>query len=670
MQSIFFGTLQKRFLAMRSKRNSLSIALVGLPGIGKTHTATALLQVLPCKNISLHATSSPSLIASAIPKTKQLAPWMQKQLDLLHKNELPTEAISLLLAVLLEQQAPIVLHLEDAHDATAIQFEQILALAKAILKTKGVALLLTSRVDLPEPIMALHVPRLEISAVKDLIATQLNGQIPVEALAFIETRAGGNPLFVLEFLRFLTRQGFLRSDGQDWHWREPENGFVPVTLDALIGQWLMKSSLDVQTQLMLETRAVLPESLEADTVLQIWQAVSSLPEFEFNLAKTILIQKGLLFETGFVHPLVREIVLRELPVTSLKNHAIRTVEELEKTDPTLALELLETAQLPREQMKQILQRIREKAETEDNPRLVALAQAQMVWVLPLPEQAQAAFEAAKILEPFDYLAAEKLIEFAWQLKPTNPKITLALVEFRFDQKRTSEINHLLDGLPIELQEMTDVIGWRLVVLDSQGQRTQAVTAWEQHPQWHEQMSPRLLSLIARLCLREGRTDLMQQAIEFGLQRQGLSTSELCSLLNLKAIFLSVNQGKYQEALDLYSKILELDASLSSPLLNRAMIKQSNFNDLKGAKSDYEKVILVHSQKGQTILTCRAQIYLASLERQLNNFSVAEKLLQNSLLVCEKSDEKDVLFECYMELSVYYGNLETSLQDLTSFKYAQ
>ena len=668
MQSIFFGTLQKRFLAMRSKRSSLSIALVGLPGIGKTHTTTALLQVLPCKNIGLHATSSPSLIASAIPKTKQLAPWMQKQLDLLHKNELPTEAIPLLLALLLEQQAPIVLHLEDAHDATTIQLEQILVLAKAILKTKGVALLLTSRVDLPEPIVALHVPRLEISAVKDLIATQLNGQIPAEALAFIETRAGGNPLFILEFLRFLTRQGYLWSDGQDWHWREPDSGFVPVTLDALIGQWLSKSVEDIQTQLVLETRAFLPESLNADLVLQVWQAVSGLPEFEFNLAKTNLIQKGLLLDTGFVHPLVREVVLRELPVTSLKNHAIRAVEELEKTDPALALELLETAQLPREQMIQILQRIYQEA--RGNPRVLALAQAHMVRVLPLPEQAQAALKAAKILEPFDYLEAAKLLEFAWQLKPTDPKITLALVEFRFDQKRNSEISHLLDGLAIELQEMTDVIGWRLVVLDSQGQRTQAVTAWEQHPQWHEQMSPRLLSLIARLCLREGRTDLMQQAIEFGLQRQGLSTSELCSLLNLKAIFLSVGQGKYQEALDLYSKILELDASLSSPLLNRAMIRQSNFNDLKGAKSDYEKVILVHSQKGQTILTCRAQIYLASLERQLNNLSAAEKLLQNSLLVCEKSDEKDVLFECYMELSVYYRNLETSLQDLTSFKYAK
>ncbi len=669
MQSIFFGTLQKRFLAMRSKRSSLSIALVGLPGIGKTHITKALLQALPCKSMSLHATSSPAQIAAAIPKAKQLAPWMQKQLDLLHKNELPSEAISLLLAVLLEQQAPVVLHLEDAHETTAPQLEQLLALAKAILKTKGVALLLTSRVELPEPFVTLHVPTLEMSAVKDLIATQLKGQIPSEALDYLEARADGNPLFILEFLRFLTRQGFLWSDGKDWFWREPDNGFVPITLDALIGQWLSKSVDDSATQMVLETRAFLPESLHSDLVLQVWQAIGGLSKTKFEEAQSNLIQKGFLSAIGFVHPLIREVILHELPATSLKNHALNTINILEKTDPALALELLETAQLPPEQVIQILERIHKDATAANNPRLIALAQARMIWVLPLPEQAHAALEAAKNLEPFDYLKAEKLLEFAWQLKPTNLKTTLALVELRFHAKRTSELSILLDGLEKEHQDNANVNGWRLVVLDSQGKRSQAVTTWEQNPQWREQVNATLLALIARICFREGCTDLMQEAFESGLQRQELSNSELCSLLNIKAVFLSVSQGKYQEALDLYSEILELDASHSSALLNRAMIKQWNFNDLEGAKRDYAKVILVHSQKGQTILACRAQIYLASLERQLNHFSVAEKLLQNSLLVCRKSNEKDVLFECYMELSVYYRNLETSLQDVTSLKYA-
>jgi hypothetical protein len=670
VQTDFFESLQKRFLAMRSKRMSLCIALVGQPGIGKTHATKNILQTLPCKSIGLHATSSASQIAAAIPKATQMVHWKQKQLDLLHKNELPLQAIPLLLALLLEQQAPVVLHLEDAHEANAAQLELIVELAKAILKTKGVALLITSRVQLPEPFTILQVPKLELAEVKDLITSHLTSELPTQALDYIYTRANGNPLFVLEFIRFLTRQGFLWSDGQEWFWREPNNGFVPVTLDALIGQWLSKSLQNTQSQLVLEARAFLPESLSSDILMRVWQVMTDLTTQDFNLATLDLIHQGLLLTTGFAHPLVREVILHELPAISLKNHAIRAVEALEIEDPTSAILLLESAQLSHDQIRQILLRIQNKAQIQNDQRLFALAQARMVWVLPMTEQPQAALEAAKVLEPFDYAQAAKLLEFAWQRNPADLTIVLSLAEFRFDQKRTSEISALLDGLPTELQEIPEVQGWRLVILEFQGRRSDAIVAWEAHPQWHKQVSAKLLALMARLCLREGRSDLMQEVIEFGLQRQGLNTKDLCKLLNVKALLLTQVQGNHQAALALYTKIFELDATMSSALLNRAMIRQKNFNELEGAKQDYEKVIIICSQQGRTILACQAKIHLASLERQLNHLSNAEKLLHESLLICEKSSDQDVLFECYMELSVYYRNLETNLQDLTSFKYAK
>ncbi|MBC7647371.1 MAG: hypothetical protein H7095_09670, partial [Pseudopedobacter sp.] len=46
---------------------------------------------------------------------------------------------------------------------------------------------------------------------------QLHGIAPPEAHDWIYSRTKGHPQFALEYVRYLTRQGFLWSDGKRWH---------------------------------------------------------------------------------------------------------------------------------------------------------------------------------------------------------------------------------------------------------------------------------------------------------------------------------------------------------------------------------------------------------------------------------------------------------------------
>lgn len=126
--------------AVASKRLGVVLGLWGEAGIGKTWTAQAVLRALPCPYLSVPATASGALIASALPGPS--ASWAQAARARLAQSErLDPQALSTLLADL----APFVLHLEDLHEVdTAAPLAEIEQLAQTVKQTRGVGLLITS----------------------------------------------------------------------------------------------------------------------------------------------------------------------------------------------------------------------------------------------------------------------------------------------------------------------------------------------------------------------------------------------------------------------------------------------------------------------------------------------------------------------------------------------
>ncbi|WP_150118023.1 ATP-binding protein, partial [Meiothermus taiwanensis] len=263
--------LADRLRPVLSRRAGLALGLWGAPGIGKTHTVRELLQQTPCRSFSLHATATlPVMVRElgrAMPR-QGFPAWAEALLGRLGRGEhAEGEKVASALGALLAAQAPVVLHLEDLHEAQTERFELVQQLARMTLHSKGVALLVTSRVSPPEPFSPVRLEGLDAEAVRELLHGEARAPLPEEAVRWVYARAAGNPLFTLEYFRHLARQGFLWNDGQQWRWRAPAGPDMPLTVEALIERLIQEAAAQPPVRQALEALAALspgvPEALWA-----------------------------------------------------------------------------------------------------------------------------------------------------------------------------------------------------------------------------------------------------------------------------------------------------------------------------------------------------------------------------------------------------------------------
>lgn len=212
--------LALRLRALTARRGGLAVGLWGEPGVGKTHTAQALLREAPCRSLSLHATAPLAELARGLPRPARLPLWSGRILDRLGVGEeLEGAATMDALGAALTALAPFVLSLEDLHEADPEGQHRIAALASLVVRMRGVGLLVTSRTPPPEGCEPLRLRPLDRAGSDALLEAEAGAALPGEALAWIFGRAAGNPLFTLEYFRLLARQGHLWNGGQGWRWR-------------------------------------------------------------------------------------------------------------------------------------------------------------------------------------------------------------------------------------------------------------------------------------------------------------------------------------------------------------------------------------------------------------------------------------------------------------------
>ncbi|MFC4455364.1 hypothetical protein [Deinococcus sonorensis] len=399
-----------RLRAVQLRRHGAALAIWGEAGIGKSHAAAAVMRLSGLRSHSFPARTPLTDVALQLPRPKRLGLWAQAQLNLLQRGETPgQDRLRELLGALLSGLAPVVILLEDLHELGPEHSAHVVALARAVTGLRGVAVLATSRHAPPAPFEPYRVAPLEDAPFGVLLESELHGPLPLEASRWLIRRAHGNPLFGLESLRYLARQGHLWNDGQQWRWRPPPEGWLPVTIETLVERLLQEAAPTPLTRSALEALELLPDG----PALSQWADVAGRTVTELQAACAPLVEQGVLTpvesqRVTFSHPLYREVTRRTTPGPVRQQLARRAVQGLRATDLLAAAALAPAAGLDADVTLELLTSAAAHAQATglrgQAGRLLALASDAATGT----RQAGLALEAARALLRVDLPEAERL----------------------------------------------------------------------------------------------------------------------------------------------------------------------------------------------------------------------------------------------------------------------
>ncbi len=652
MQTQTVLTLVQRLNPVVSKRLGVVLNVWGEPGIGKSWTVAQVLKGIPCQTLSLSASINEIGLVAALGRPKKLPVWAEKQLLHLEHGEfvdLPVlvNTITITLAML----APVVLHLEDIHEASLERLELIQKLALAIKRSKGIGLIVSSRSALPEPFLSIKIESLHRAESDALLEAELGAVLPTEGSEYIFARAQGNPLFTLEFLRYLTRQGFLWSDGKTWHWRTPPTGFMPVSLEALLERITSSLMLESDTRAALEARAVL--NLPISVVGQIWQQVSDLPALAFKRAKLALELSGIVVGGVFSHALIQEVIASAISPERRQVLAWRSWQQLEQTDPVLATHFIQDAARSHLEVLNLLERaIAACTQPEQAAKLLAL---KVQWT-PLANRFETALEASKALLEVDLKTSVQLGELAFSLSPEHEALYW-LVEIRLLERRFDEARKLLETLP--KTEKNAIRHWEfgIRVCKESSEFRVALERWHSHPEFHALAKPKTIQSLA-WCIMETAigneityaTDLISKTLATDLSLQdryllldarGNLELRLNQVVAAKHDFLQALESASLAGSHLWR------AKLCNDLAHVHYIQDQNQEAVRYIELAYQ-IMLEH---GQAFDLAHMQARLGVVCLETAQFEKAESLMQQSREILQYSDSIELC-----EVNLHLANL--------------
>jgi tetratricopeptide (TPR) repeat protein len=576
----------KRLKGLIVKRPGMAIGLWGEAGIGKTHTTQNLLRETQCEHLSQHATSSVSSIARALPKPKKLLTWAQTIFDKLERNEyLSIEQTISAFAVVLSENAPFILHLEDVHEASAEQLEWIVALANVVMRLKGVALLVTSRNAPPEPFESVRLEVLGFDAAKVLLEQEARAPLPLEALEWIHGRAAGNPLFTLEFFKFLARQGFVWNDGHQWRWHTPQQDMMPATVEALIEQMLNQAIPSQVFNDVLAVKTMLPR----DTDLNLWASIVGISRAVLKDTISELSKRGILIHHEFTHPLFGEVSAQKILLEQRQNFARKALHTLED-NPLLAVSFVHDAALSKLESRQWIERAIVQAVSANNLTLACDLKIQALeWYEPGAQQ-QLGLEVAKEVRFYNLPKAATLFErFEPQL--ADDIYVHAEVLARVGQLRQAK--QLLENMPETFKTELVWLEHLVMIHNDAEDHVGAVAKWDEHKQLRLSKNPKFLYKVAQSLTALSRFKDAETILEFALQQNP-------------------------------SEVLKADIFLAKGILGDFV------SDRKSSEKHYQAAREIYQQNGDSYSLGCVFYRLGAMEYYQDSLSIAVTYLEQSI----------------------------------------
>jgi tetratricopeptide (TPR) repeat protein len=659
--------LRHRLKPVLSKRAGLALALWGEAGVGKSYTVQKLLRELPCQCLGLHATTPLSALAQRLPKTKKLALWAQQTLERSEKNEY-VESPSLLDAIIaaLAHVAPFVLHLEDMHEVEGERLAFFQRLALGVQRSKGVALFVTSRTEPSKHFTAVRLTGLSRTEADALLEKELGATLPHEALEWIYSKASGNPLYTLEYLRFLTRQGNLWNDGRVWHWRKPESNVMPATVEALIELTLSKVSQDERLETLLQGKSLLPLDAGSDLL----EAVTNLSSHELATAHEQLSRQGVFINDTFAHPLYRELTLHHLPKTKRQAFAKKALE-FSRADPVQAVDFLEDANLKPDDALTLLRKAVERARENKNDLQTGKFLAKMLEYLPGEQQAEVALEAATCLKYVAVSEATRLAALAASLsEKIAPRATLLQAELLAIQGHLGAAEALWQTFePSQSQAdyLAGVVRLRGVAHHYSG----VAEVLENYPECFTEPDAATTQWLARSLAQFGQAEKAQALIA---KAKPLTDDDKVLLLKA-ASDVAYAKADFAEMETLESHIYSYAKKagnlrvMDQALFNRALALE-DLGRYEERKASLEEAMRVCQELGDVTALMIAQRAYGSVLVDLGEYDRAEEYLQGARQYLEGIEFYTYLLDCETTLSQFYRESGRSYGNVLSLKHAR
>ncbi|MER3480901.1 MAG: hypothetical protein C4327_10590 [Meiothermus sp.] len=659
--------------ALRLKREGLALGLWGEAGIGKSYTVRELLREVPLRSLSFHADAPMAELARALPAPSKLPAWAEGLLRRLERGDhLENERVASALSAVLGGLAPYILHLEDLHEASPERLELVERLATMIRRSKGAALIVTSRVEPPQPLAAFRLEPLDLERIRRLLEGETGAPLPPEALEWIHTRAAGNPLFTLEFFRHLARRGFLWNDGKKWRWRSPAIRDVPLTIEALIERQLLEVSASEATRRALEARAILP--LEVADAL--WAEVAGLSREGLEAAKLELGRRGLMLGKSFTHPLFREVTLNLMPPAKRRELARRALAALQEGQPQEAAAYAQAAGLEPGEALELLLRAAEEARQAGNDVQAARWMARAVGYALGEEQGRMALEAAEVLQHHDLPEATRLVRLALPTPAATPETVRFYAHLLARQGGMPDLQALLGELPPRLRKAVDLPSLTVSTAHIGGDNVRALETWEAHPELQQDPSPELLRAVAGSALATGQTEKAQAFVRRGLATPAAQANPTlrCEFLSIQAL-IHYHRGEYRAAEATLAEVLGILAPLDLPRLRgTALVNRAAFLRMLGRYSEMgrclEEALQIRREAGDAKAYAFASAALAEVRIEQGRYEAAEEALNEALTTLELYGPSRPLAVTHSMANLLYRSQNTPIAKLLARKHAE
>lgn len=621
--------LTETLRAAAAGREGHALALLGAAGVGKSWLAGRALAQMGCLTLTCSTALPLAQVVGGLPRPARLPAWAERTLTAASAGRGEASAALVeALAAALKLAAPVVFHLDDLHAASPEVRVLTPALAAAVTRLPGVVLLVTGRRPPGEPFVETWLEPLDEGAAGRLLEAHLGAPVPARVAAWIHERAGGNPLFTLEYLRQLRRTGHLWSDGRRWNWREPEPAPPPARVGAVLDHLVASATATVDgAAAVMAARALLPVGEVAPA---LWAAVAGVDERRLATTAYALTRHGVLNGGDFAHSLVRDAVRAGLNGARLRELARRALAEL-RHDPLACAPYVETAQLPRSETLALLLAAAAAAPTaQAAARLHAAASAHATGT----ERARLAYQAGLVLMDADVDAALGLLAAAAATPGMEHEVVVAYANALGSTGRTGALLALAADRRAQGAPERAVASLLLVGHHAAGAHGEALRVWREHPELNEAGEPRWLLAAAASALATGGTELAAELLERAVATPGVSAELHRDLLSLKALaaYHRADFGAAAKAIaEVVAQLRSAGAwrALSTALLNQAAFLK-HLGDFAGMSDALEECLELRraGQDGRSYAF--AQAALAELRIDQARFDEADDLLAEAL----------------------------------------
>ena len=660
------ASLLGRVKPVLSKRAGLAVALWGDPGIGKSYRAKGLLQNLTCRSSSLHATTPFAALAQSLPNPKKLPLWADTTLARLAQGEEVKSAnLVASLGAVFAGLAPFVLHLEDLHEASEERLEFVRDLARVIVRTKGAGIIVTSRREPLEPFIPIQLTPLSADESCELLGRALGVAPPLETAGWIYAKAAGNPLYTLEYLRYLTKGGFLWSDGRRWHWRTPPQDVMPTTVEALIEQLIGRAKTEPLHETVLEAKALLSRDAEAG----VWSQVARVTRQELQRALSDLSQQGLFRGGDFAHPLFREVALNMAGAEQKRLLARRALTVL-KDEPERAALFAEAAGLESAATSALFKRAAAHAKDRNEVEAARFLAKAVVYAAE-DEKGSLALQAALTLARSNVVEAEGLLEVAAQDAALRAQALFHLAELFAVQGRSADAQRVLERLPAAERSGPEWVSRLVQIRSAANDDAGVLELIRAHPEVLTHSDAMTLSRIVRALAHDGRLleseTLVQQRLEQALTpRDRVFLLKALSVVAYMRADFSTMEGLEADIYSLAGPLEDLRL-LDAALYNRA-IALGHLGRYGEQKAGLEAALAVCRELGDVSAYVIAQAAYADTLIETADFEEAETLLLEARDVLRRIDLSAFLVGCEGSLAKLYEAWQPPQGKLLALKH--